>query len=47
MEGIYRLSGQHSKVTQLLKSMMEGIVANFLLTLDWRLPEILAGKCQM
>jgi len=25
-EGIYRLSGQHSKVTQLLKSMMEGIV---------------------
>jgi len=24
-EGIYRLSGQHSRVTQLLKLLMEGI----------------------
>jgi len=26
MEGIYRLSGQHSKVTQLLKLLLEGII---------------------
>ena len=26
MEGIYRLSGQHSKITQLLKLLLEGIV---------------------
>jgi len=26
MEGIYRLSGQHSKITQLLKLLLEGII---------------------
>jgi len=25
MEGIYRLSGQHSKITQLLKLLLEGM----------------------
>ena len=34
IEGIYRLSGQHSKVTQLVKLMMEGIFADRLFTLD-------------
>jgi len=27
-EGIYRLSGQHSKVTQLVKLLLEGMTAN-------------------